>query len=91
MRLTARKQQRQAALGHGFDHLWMGHWHQATFGPQFTVNGSLVGYSAFSAACGALPSSSRVMEEQHLQVHRLDPSARDLLLLWSVESRGLAV
>jgi len=51
MRLTARKQQRQSALGRGFDHLWLGHWHQATFGPQFTVNGSLVGYSAFSAEC----------------------------------------
>jgi hypothetical protein len=51
MRLTARKQQRQAALGRAFDHLWLGHWHQATFGPQFTVNGSLVGYSAFSAEC----------------------------------------
>lgn len=51
MRLTARKQQRQATLGRPFDHLWLGHWHQATFGPQFTVNGSLVGYSAFSAEC----------------------------------------
>ena len=51
MRLTARKAQRQSALGRPFDHLWMGHWHQATFGPQFTVNGSLVGYSAFSAEC----------------------------------------
>ena len=51
MRMTARKQQRQASLGRPFDHLWLGHWHQATFGPQFTVNGSLVGYSAFSAEC----------------------------------------
>lgn len=51
MRMTARKQQRQSSLGRPFDHLWLGHWHQATFGPQFTVNGSLVGYSAFSAEC----------------------------------------
>ena len=51
MRLHARKQQRQSALGRPFAHLWLGHWHQATFGPSFTVNGSLVGYSAFSAEC----------------------------------------
>lgn len=51
MRLHARKQARQSALGRPFDHLWLGHWHQATFGPAFTVNGSLVGYSAFSAEC----------------------------------------
>lgn len=51
MRLHARKQQRQSALGRPFAHLWLGHWHQATFGPQLTVNGSLVGYSAFSAEC----------------------------------------
>jgi len=49
MRLTARKQQRQAGLGKPFDHLFMGHWHQLTFGPSFTVNGSVVGYSGFSA------------------------------------------
>lgn len=51
MRLTARKQQRQAGLGRPFEHLFLGHWHQLTFGPQFTVNGSVVGYSAFSAEC----------------------------------------
>jgi len=51
MRLTARKQQRQAGLGRPFEHLFLGHWHQLTMGPQFTVNGSVVGYSAFSAEC----------------------------------------
>jgi hypothetical protein len=51
MRLTARKQQRQAGLGRPFEHLFLGHWHQLTTGPQFTVNGSVVGYSGFSAEC----------------------------------------
>lgn len=51
MRMVARKQQREAGLGRPFDHLWMGHFHQATFGPSFTVNGSLIGYDGFAAAC----------------------------------------
>jgi hypothetical protein len=29
--------------------MWMGHWHQATFGPSFTINGSLIGYDSFAA------------------------------------------
>lgn len=50
MRLTARKQQRQAGLGRPFDTLWMGHWHTATFGAgdQFVVNGSLIGPTPYS-------------------------------------------
>lgn len=50
MRLTARKQQRQAGLGRPFETLWMGHWHTATFGAgdQFVVNGSLIGPDAYS-------------------------------------------
>lgn len=50
MRMTARKQQRQAGLGRPFDTLWMGHWHTATFGAgdQFVVNGSLIGPDAYS-------------------------------------------
>jgi hypothetical protein len=50
MRLTARKQQRQASLGRPFDTLWMGHWHTATFGAgdQFCVNGSLIGPDSYS-------------------------------------------
>lgn len=51
MRLTARKQQRQAGLGRPFEHMFLGHWHQLTMGPQFTVNGSVIGYSGFSAEC----------------------------------------
>jgi len=52
MRLTARKQQRQAGLGRPFETLWMGHWHQATFGAgdQFVVNGSLIGPDGYSLA-----------------------------------------
>lgn len=50
MRMVARKQQREAALGQPFTHLWMGHFHQATFGPSFTVNGSLIGYDGFAAS-----------------------------------------
>lgn len=50
MRLTARKQQRQAGLGRPFETLWMGHWHTATFGAgdQFCVNGSLIGPDSYS-------------------------------------------
>lgn len=51
MRMTARKQQRQAGLGRPFEHLFLGHWHQYTSGQAFTVNGSMVGYSGFSAEC----------------------------------------
>jgi len=52
MRLTARKQQRAAQMGRPFQHLWMGHFHQATFGPQFTVNSSLKGYDAYASVNG---------------------------------------
>lgn len=50
MRLTARKQQRQASLGRPFDTLWMGHWHQATWGAgdAFAINGSLIGTDGYS-------------------------------------------
>jgi predicted phosphodiesterase len=50
MKLTARKQQRQAGLGRPFDTLWMGHWHTPTFGAgdQFIVNGSLIGPDGYS-------------------------------------------
>ena len=48
MRLDARKQQRQAAIGQPYDLLVMGHWHQLVFGPSFVINGSLVGYDEFA-------------------------------------------
>jgi hypothetical protein len=49
MRLAARKQQRQASLGRPFSGLWMGHWHQATWGDAFVVNGSLIGHDGWAA------------------------------------------
>lgn len=49
MRMVARKQQRQAALGRAFDHLWLGHFHQVINGPGWSCNGSLIGYDGFAA------------------------------------------
>lgn len=49
MRMVARKQQRQAALGRPFDHLWLGHFHQEIWGPGWTANGSLKGYDGYAA------------------------------------------
>lgn len=49
MRMVARKQQRQAALGRAFDHLWLGHFHQVINGPGWSCNGSLIGYDSFAA------------------------------------------
>jgi hypothetical protein len=51
MRMVARKAQRQAALGRPFDHLWLGHFHQALDGPGWTASGALIGYDAFAAEC----------------------------------------
>lgn len=50
MRMVARKQQRQAALGRPFDHLWLGHFHQVIYGPGWTANGSLKGYDGYAAS-----------------------------------------
>ena len=52
MRMVARKQQQRAGVGRPFDTLWMGHWHQATWGDNFVVNGSLIGFDAFAARMG---------------------------------------
>jgi hypothetical protein len=49
-RMVARKSQRQAALGRPFQHLWLGHFHQALWGPNWGVNGSLKGADGFSMA-----------------------------------------
>lgn len=58
MRLVARKQQRDSALGRPFQTLWLGHWHQATWGPNdsFCVNGSLIGPDGYSMGLN-LPAS----------------------------------
>lgn len=48
MRLDARKSRRQQAIGQPYDLLVMGHWHQLVFGPQFIINGSLVGYDEYA-------------------------------------------
>ena len=50
MRMVARKQQRQAALGRPFDHLWLGHFHQVIYGPGWTCNGSIKGYDGYAAS-----------------------------------------
>ena len=34
------------------DHTLMGHWHQLTWGPKFTVNGSLKGYDEYAKSNG---------------------------------------
>lgn len=49
-RMVARKSQRQAALGRPFQHLWLGHFHQALWGSNWTANGALKGYDGFAAA-----------------------------------------
>jgi hypothetical protein len=49
MRMVARKQQRQASLDRPFSHLWLGHFHQAIYGPGWTCNGSLKGYDGYAA------------------------------------------
>jgi hypothetical protein len=49
MRMVARKQQRQSALGRPFAHLWLGHFHQTIFGPGWSCNGSLKAYDGFAA------------------------------------------
>ena len=49
MRMVARKSQREASLGDPFTHLWLGHFHQAIGGPNWTANGSLIGYDGYAA------------------------------------------
>jgi predicted phosphodiesterase len=49
MRLDARKRARYAAVQQPYDLLVMGHWHQLTWGPNFIINGSLVGYDEYAA------------------------------------------
>lgn len=48
-RMVARKIGRYSALGTPVSHVWMGHWHQAIFGDEFTVNGSLKGYDEYAS------------------------------------------
>jgi hypothetical protein len=50
MRMVARKQQRQAALGRPFDHLWLGHFHQVIYGPSWSCNGSMKGYDGYASS-----------------------------------------
>jgi hypothetical protein len=49
MRLDARKRARYQATNQPYDLMVLGHWHQATFGPSFIINGSLVGYDEYAA------------------------------------------
>lgn len=49
MRLDARKRARYQAVSQPYDLMVLGHWHQATFGPNFIINGSLVGYDEYAA------------------------------------------
>ena len=46
--LDHRKRKREASFGRGFDHLFMGHWHQRISTGSITVNGSLVGINPYA-------------------------------------------
>ena len=48
MRMVAKKQSRQAALGRPFDHLWLGHFHQGLHGPNWTCSGALIGADGYA-------------------------------------------
>lgn len=48
MRLDARTKERNTVLDVPYDHMILGHWHQLTFGQQFTVNGSMKGYDEYA-------------------------------------------
>ncbi len=44
-----KKHQREAQLGHPYDVMIMGHWHQLVWGGSFIINGSSKGYDEYAA------------------------------------------
>jgi hypothetical protein len=81
MRMLAKKQQAQAAMGRGFDLGIMGHWHQLTWGQGFIINGSLKGYDEFAMGLNFKPDKAEqglwVMTPERKITWRADVVAED--------------
>jgi predicted MPP superfamily phosphohydrolase len=81
MRMLAKKQQAQSALGRRFDMGIMGHWHQLTWGQGFIINGSLKGYDEFAMGLNFRPEQAQqalwVMSPERMITWRADVIAED--------------
>jgi predicted phosphodiesterase len=81
MRMLAKKQSAQAAMGRGFDLGIMGHWHQLTWGSGFIINGSLKGYDEFAMGLNFPPEVAQqalwVMSPERMITWRADVVAQD--------------
>lgn len=48
LRYVTKKQDSYSAIRKSFDYALLGHWHQLVWGPNFIINGSMIGYNEYA-------------------------------------------